>query len=137
MPAGPTERGGYAIQRVFHETVCRFDLNSLSSENRRSEHPHRNDKLTDYDSTKKRLPGYRAVFKPSVVNDRICAWWLTAALSRHGQMVRQGTTGCRRESEGITHPLLCGGVVQLVRTPACHAGGHGFESHRSRHFLIP
>ena len=26
-----------------------------------------------------------------------------------------------------------GPVVQLVRTPACHAGGRGFEPHPGRH----
>ena len=29
---------------------------------------------------------------------------------------------------------LDGPVVQLVRMPACHAGGRGFEPHPDRHF---
>src|SRR5215813_10780650 len=35
-------------------------------------------------------------------------------------MTRQGTRGHRREPEGIRQSLLCGGVVQLVRTPYSH-----------------
>src|SRR6267154_1224903 len=42
--------------------------------------------------------------------------WL---LSRHGQRVRRGTRRYRREPDGVRRSSICGGVVQLVRTPAC------------------
>ena len=44
------------------------------------------------------------------------------------------------QAEGHRFEPYCshhfGPVVQLVRTPACHAGGRGFEPHPDRHLFF-
>ena len=43
---------------------------------------------------------------------------------------KQGVTG-----SSPVAPTTYGQVVQLVRMPACHAGGHGFEPRLGRQFF--
>ena len=59
-------------------------------------------------------------------------WGPIAQLGEH-LPYKQGVTGSSPVGSTI---LINGPVVQMVRMPACHAGGRGFDPHPDRHFLI-
>ena len=60
--------------------------------------------------------------------DRVFAYYGAIAQLGEHLLCTQGVIGSIPVSSTNS-----GAIVQLVRTPACHAGGRGFDTHSSRH----
>ena len=61
------------------------------------------------------------------------SWWIGLESQRTYKRPHNG-----REQNGslLSRNKVCyGSVAQLASVPACHAGGHGFEPRRSRHWV--
>ena len=67
------------------------------------------------------------------INEQLCCGRI-AQLGEH-RPYKPGVTGSIPVPPTRDFVGICGVVVQLVRTLACHARGREFESRRPRHFL--